>query len=178
MLESTEILGKFAAAQNLARIKSFMLIPFLIRTSSNSLSFIFTSSQVQLCNFLISLIPTLTAQALNQSSMSSAALRSRNRRLVGILGVFSVISFGFPFLYMRSHNEDTGAAGHAHSSAPLKPNQVMRGNFLNSGTKDIGSSDEYYEKHQQQLIAAQKLKVAPEKLKYKAANSNETNNSN
>ena len=57
--------------------------------------------------------------------------------------------FGFPFAYISYHNRQAAEArsGHYLSKGAMPPAAAIRGAYLNSGSKDVGYDDSYYQKH-------------------------------
>ena len=63
---------------------------------------------------------------------------------MGVL-LFAGAMFAFPFFFTSSHNEKS--RGHYLSKEPLPRQAVIRGAYLNSGTRDVGYDDTYFAKH-------------------------------
>ena len=57
--------------------------------------------------------------------------------------------FGFPFAYLEYHNRASVVprAGHYLSKEAMGPTAIVRGAYVNSGSKDVGYDDAYHTRH-------------------------------
>ena len=63
--------------------------------------------------------------------------------LVALVTVF----FVFPFGYIRYHNSKADRKGHYGSTEPMSRTAIMRGAYINTGSKDVGYDDEFYKRN-------------------------------
>ncbi len=83
-----------------------------------------------------------------------------NRRLVTASLVALVAAFFvFPFAYIGRHNSKADKKGHYGGEAAMGRTAIMRGAYINTGSKDVGYDDEFYKRNAEvvrQLAEAQR----------------------
>lgn len=109
-----------------------------------------------------------TTQTMNQSANESThqprppprynVPRKSSKKVTLALLALVAVGFTYPFAYIGYHRSQNPAPTAARKSsyqsdAPLPPSSMIRGAYLNSGSKDIGYDDQYYVKHAAQLNA-------------------------
>jgi hypothetical protein len=87
---------------------------------------------------------------------------SRNKVTFALLALVAV-GFTYPFVYInyhRSKNPTPAARKSSYQSeAPLPPTSLVRGAYVNSGSKDVGYDDAFYKKHEAQLNALRQVET-------------------
>ena len=78
------------------------------------------------------------------SAPSSKPKRKQGKGVLIGLALFIGCGFTFPFWY---HFYNAKAGNHYTASKPLTPQQVMRGAYLNTSTKDIGPDPTWHARH-------------------------------
>ena len=89
-------------------------------------------------------IHTRQTQFNEASTPSSKPKRKQGKGVLIGLALFIGCGFTFPFWY---HFYNAKAGNHYTASKPLTPQQVMRGAYLNTSTKDIGPDPTWHARH-------------------------------
>ena len=76
--------------------------------------------------------------------------------LIALVAVF----FIFPFGYIQRHNSKADKKGHYSGTEPMGRTAVIRGAYVNTGSRDVGYDDEFYKRNAEvvrQLSEAQRV---------------------
>jgi hypothetical protein len=87
---------------------------------------------------------TASSTPISPRSVPRSAPRKQGKAVMIGLAVFIACGFSFPF-WLHHHNASSG--NHYTASKPLTSSQVMRGAYMNTGTRDIGPDPTWHAKH-------------------------------
>ena len=82
-----------------------------------------------------------------------------NRLVTGSLVALVTVFFVFPFGYITYHNNKSDRKGHYGGAEPMGRTAVIRGAYVNTGSRDVGYDDEFYKRNAEvvrQLSEAQR----------------------